>query len=172
MIERAAAVTFMGNPLTLVGPEIKAGDSAPSFTVLAPDLSPVTLESSRGKIRLVSVVPSIDTPVCDQQTRRFNEEAARLPESVELLTISADLPFAQARYCGAAGIQRVKLLSDHRDLSFGQAYGLLIKELRLLSRAVIVIAADDTIRYVECVKEITNHPDYQTALEAAQKAVG
>ena len=167
--ERPNAVTFKGNPLTLIGPEIKAGDKAPNFQVIARDLSPVTLDSSKGKVRLISVVPSLDTPVCDQQTRRFNEEAAKLPANVEVLTVSVDLPFAQARFCGAANIDRVKILSDHRELSFGQAYGVLIKELKLLARSVFVIDATDRIQYVELVKEVTNHPNYDAALAAAKK---
>jgi len=166
--ERKSAVTFKGNPLTLVGPELKAGDKAPDFTVLAMDLSPVTLNNSRGKVRLISVVPSLDTPVCDQQTRRFNEEAAKLPGNVAVLTVSADLPFAQARFGGAAKVDRVQVLSDHRDVSFGQAYGVLIKELRLLSRSVFVVDSSDKVRYVEVVKEVTNHPDYDAALKAVK----
>lgn len=168
--ERPNAVTFKGNALTLVGPEIKAGDKAPNFQVIARDLSPVTLDSSKGKVRLISVVPSLDTPVCDQQTRRFNEEAAKLPGNVEVLTVSVDLPFAQARFCGAANIDRVKTLSDHRELSFGQSYGVLIKELKLLARSVFVIDAEDRVQYVELVKEVTNHPNYDAALAAAKKA--
>ena len=167
--ERPNAVTFKGNPLTLIGQEIKAGDKAPNFQVIARDLSPVTLDSSKGKVRLISVVPSLDTPVCDQQTRRFNDEAEKLPANVEVLTVSVDLPFAQARFCGAANIDRVKILSDHRELSFGQAYGVLIKELKLLARSVFVIDATDRIQYVELVKEVTNHPNYDAALAAAKK---
>ena len=168
--ERPNAVTFKGNALTLVGPEIKAGDKAPNFQVIARDLSPVTLDSSKGKVRLISVVPSLDTPVCDQQTRRFNEEAAKLSANVEVLTVSVDLPFAQTRFCGSANIDRVKTLSDHRELSFGQAYGVLIKELKLLARSVFVIDAADRVQYVELVKEVTNHPNYDAALAAAKKA--
>src|SRR3989338_5519285 len=138
--ERTGVVTFKGNPLTLVWPEIKTGQKAPDFQVLAQDLSPVTLASSRGKTRLISVVPSLDTPVCDAQTRRFNQEAAKLP-NVAILTISADLPFAQKRWCGAAGIDKVQVLSDHKEASFATEYGVLIKELRLLSRSIFVIDA-------------------------------
>ena len=167
--EKPNAVTFKGNPLTLIGPDIKVGDKAPNFQVIARDLSPVTLDSSKGKVRLISVVPSLDTPVCDQQTRRFNEEAAKLPANVEVLTVSADLPFAQARFCGAANIDRVKTLSDHRELSFGQAYGVLIKELKLLTRSVFVVDAADRVQYVEIVKEVTNHPNYDAALAAVKK---
>jgi thiol peroxidase len=170
--EKTNAVTFKGNPLTLIGPDIKVGDKAPNFQVIAKDLSPVTLDSSKGKVRLISVVPSLDTPVCDQQTRRFNEEAAKLPTNVEVLTVSADLPFAQARFCGAANIDRVKTLSDHRELSFGQAYGVLIKELKLLARSVFVVDAADRVQYVEVVKEVTNHPNYDAALAAVKKVSG
>ena len=167
---RAGAVTFKGNPLTVIGPEIKAGDKAPDFKLLAKDLSTVTLKESQGKVRLISVVPPLDTPVCDQQTRRFNEEAAKLPANVEVLTVSCDLPFAQARFCGAANINRVKVLSDHKETAFGQAYGVLIKELRLLARSVFVVDASDKVRYVELVKEVTQHPNYDAALNAAKSA--
>ena len=162
--ERKGAATFKGNPLTLVGPELKAGDKAPNFQVLGGDLSTVTLDNSKGKTRLISVVPSLDTPVCDMQTKRFNEEASKLPSDVVVLTVSVDLPFAQARWCGAAHADKIKTLSDHRDTSFGKAYGVLIKELRLLSRSIFVIGADDKIKYVEYVKEITQHPNYEKAL--------
>ena len=165
--ERTGIVTFKGNPLTLIGPAITAGQKAPEFQVLAQDLSVVTLASSRGRTRLISVVPSLDTPVCDAQTRRFNQEAAKLP-SVAILTISADLPFAQKRWCGAAGIDKVQVLSDHKEASFGTAYGVLIKELRLLSRSVFVIDASDTVRYVEYVPEVTSHPNYDAALAVAR----
>ncbi|MCM3715021.1 thiol peroxidase [Halalkalibacter oceani] len=164
-----AQVTFKNNPITLLGNEVKVGEKAPDFTVLANDLSEVTLASTSGKVRLISVVPSIDTGVCDQQTRRFNEEAAGLP-NVEILTISVDLPFAQKRWCAAAGIENVQTLSDHRDLSFGQAYGVAIQELRLLTRAVFVVDSSDTVTYAEYVAEATNHPDYEAALEAAKAA--
>jgi thiol peroxidase len=169
--ERSGAVTFLGNPLTAVGPELKAGEKAPAFSVLSNDLKPVTLADSAGKVRLLSVVPSLDTPVCDMQTRRFNQEAASLGDTVAILTLSMDLPFAQKRWCGAAGIDRVQTLSDHRDTSFGLAYGTLIKELRLLSRAIFVIDAKDTIRYIEYVKEISSHPNYDAALAAARGAL-
>lgn len=167
--ERAGAVTFKGNPLTLIGPEIKAGDKAPNFQLLAKDLATVTLNDSKGKARLISVVPSLDTPVCDQQTRRFNEEAAKLPGNVEVLTVSCDLPFAQARFCSTANIDRIKVLSDHKDTSFGQAYGVVIKELRLLARSVFVIDPSDRVQYVEVVKEVTHHPNYDVALVAVRK---
>ena len=165
-----ANVTFKGNPITLLGNEVKVGDKAPHFTVLANDLSPVTLEDSKGTVRIISVVPSLDTGVCDQQTRRFNEEAANL-EGVTILTVSVDLPFAQKRWCGAAGIERVQTLSDHRELSFGEAYGVAIKELRLLTRAVFVIDKNDQVTYVEFVPEATNHPHYEAAIDAAKSAL-
>lgn len=163
--ERKAATTLKGNPFTLVGNELKVGDKAPEFSVLAGDLSPVTLASSKGKTRLIISVPSLDTPVCDAETRKFNEEAAKL-SGVETLVISVDLPFAQGRFCQTAGIKNVKTASDHRDTSFGKAYGTLIKELRLLSRAVFVVDANDKVQYVEYVKEVGSHPNYDAALNA------
>ena len=166
--ERTGVITFKGGPLTLIGPEIKAGDKAPDFQVLGQDLSLVHLSSGQGKVRLISVVPSLDTPVCDAQTRRFNEEAAKLP-NVEIWTISMDLPFAQRRWCGAAGIQRVKVFSDHKDASFGTAYGTLIKELRLLARAIFVVDPQGTVRHAEYVREATTHPNYDTALTAVRQ---
>ncbi|WP_409297228.1 thiol peroxidase [Peribacillus sp. SCS-26] len=164
-----ASITFKGNPVTLLGNEVKAGDQAPDFTVLANDLSEVTLADTKGSVRLISVVPSIDTGVCDAQTRRFNEEAAGL-DNVKVLTISVDLPFAQKRWCGANGIENVQTLSDHRDLSFGEAYGAAIQELRLLARAVFVIDSSDKVTYAEYVSEATDHPDYEAAVSAAKAA--
>ncbi|REJ23518.1 MAG: thiol peroxidase [Bacillaceae bacterium] len=164
-----ANITFKGNPVTLLGNEVKVGDKAPDFKVLANDLSEVTLADTKGQVRIISVVPSIDTGVCDAQTRRFNEEASKL-DNVKILTISMDLPFAQKRWCGANGIENVQLLSDHRDASFGQAYGVLIKELRLLARAVFVVDSNDNVTYVEYVSEATNHPNYEAAIEAAKAA--
>ncbi|WP_394235554.1 thiol peroxidase [Niallia oryzisoli] len=164
-----ASITFAGNPVTLIGNEVKVGDKAPNFTVLANDLSPVTLEDSKGSVRLISVVPSLDTGVCDAQTRRFNEEASKL-DNVKILTVSVDLPFAQKRWCGAAGIENVQTLSDHRDLSFGEAFGVAIQELRLLARAVFVVDSNDTVTYAEYVNEVTTHPNYEAALEAAKQA--
>lgn len=165
--ERTGVVTFKGSPLTLIGPEIRLGAQAPDFEVLGQDLSAVKSSDAKGKARIISAVPSVDTPVCDAQTRRFNEEAARLP-GVEIWTISMDLPFAQRRWCGAAGIDRVKVLSDHRDASFGQAFGCLVKELRLLTRAVFVIDAAGAVRHAEYVREVTTHPNYDAALAAAR----
>jgi thioredoxin-dependent peroxiredoxin len=163
------AVTFKGKPVTLMGSQVKVGDKAPNFTVLANDLSEVTLDDTKGSVRLISVVPSIDTGVCDAQTRRFNEEAAKL-DNVKVLTVSVDLPFAQKRWCGANGIENVQTLSDHRDLSFGEAYGVAIKELRLLARAVFVVNSNDEVTYVEYVNEVTDHPNYEAAIEAAKAA--
>ena len=165
--ERPGAVTFKGNPLTLIGPEVQGGSQAPDFQVLGQDLAPVGLSTFKGKTLLISVVPSLDTPVCDAQTRRFNQEASTLP-NVDILTISMDLPFAQKRWCGAAGIDRVKTASDHRDASFGTAYGVLIKELRLLSRSVFLVDGSGTVRYVEYVPEVTAHPNYDAALASAR----
>jgi len=166
MQERKGLITFQGNPLTLVGPELKVGDKAPGFRVVDNGLAPVTLADFAGKIKLLVAVPSLDTPVCDTETRRFNQEAASLPGKVEVLTISMDLPFAQARWCGAAGIDRIRILSDYQDRSFAEAFGLLIGELKLLARAVIVVDAQDTIRYFQLVNEITDEPDYAAALAA------
>ncbi|MFC5542397.1 MAG: thiol peroxidase [Bacilli bacterium] len=164
-----AQVTFKNNPVTLLGNEVKVGDKAPDFTVLANDLSPVTLKDSEGKIRLFATVPSLDTGVCDAETRRFNEEAAKLGDDVIVYTVSVDLPFAQKRWCGAAGIDRVVTVSDHKDLSFGKAYGVAIEELRLLARAVFVVDREGIVRYVEYVSETTNHPDYEAAIKAVKE---
>ncbi|MDG5787003.1 thiol peroxidase [Evansella sp. AB-P1] len=164
-----AEVTFKGNPVKLIGSQVKVGDAAPQFKVLANDLSEVTLDDSKGKVRLISVVPSIDTGVCEQQTRRFNEEASKL-DNVEVLTISVDLPFAQKRWCAAEGIDNLQTLSDHRDLSFGTNYGVAIEELRLLSRSIFVVDSSDKVTYVEYVPEVTDHPNYDAALEAARNA--
>ncbi|MFW5715796.1 MAG: thiol peroxidase [bacterium] len=160
-------VTKMGgNVITLVGPELQTGDIAPDFTVLNNDLLPKSLEDYQGKVKLISVVPSLDTGVCDAQTRKFNEIAAGLSPEIEVLTISMDLPFAQKRWCGAAGIDRVETLSDHRFAAFGENYGVLIQELRLLNRSIFIIDKSDIIQYIEIVQENHNHPDYDAALEA------
>jgi thiol peroxidase len=166
MIERAGIITMKGNPLTLVGKELKVGDLAPDFEVLDNDLAPVQFSSFRGKICVISSVPSLDTPVCDMETRRFNEEAGKLGADTQILTLSMDLPFAQKRWCGAAGVDKVITLSDHRDASFGTAYGALIKELRLLARIVYVVDGEGVIRYIQAVKEQTEEPDYNAVLEA------
>ncbi len=165
--ERPGVVTFKGNPLTLIGPEVKTESQAPDFQVLGQDLSPVSLSAFAGKTLLISVVPSLDTPVCDAQTRRFNQEAATLP-NISILTVSMDLPFSQKRWCGAAGIDKVTVVSDHKDASFGRAYGTLIKELRLLTRAIFLVDKGGTVRYVEYVPEVTSHPNYDAALSAAR----
>lgn len=170
-MERPNAVTFLGNPLTLIGNELKPGDPAPDATVIRQDLTPVNLSSYRGHPLLISVVPSLDTSVCSAQTKRFNEEASQLPESVKVLTISMDLPFAQKRFCGAENIDKIEVLSDHREGAFGQAYGTLVKELRILSRAVFVVDADGIVRYVEYVPEITQHPNYEAALQAVRALI-
>ncbi|MDI7740453.1 thiol peroxidase [Lysinibacillus fusiformis] len=166
-----AQVTFKNNPVTLVGNEVKVGDKAPDFTVLANDLSPVTLENSQGKVRLISVVPSLDTGVCDAQTRRFNEEVVALGEGVAFYTVSVDLPFAQKRWCAAAGLEGAHTVSDHKDLSFGKAYGVYMEELRLLARSVFVIDAEGTVTYVEYVPEGTSHPNYEAAIEAVKALI-
>ena len=168
-MERAGATTMKGNPLTLIGPQLVAGDHAPDFTVVDGTLSAVNLEKTGRNVRIISVVPSLDTPVCDAQTKRFNEEAAQLP-GVDILTISMDLPFAQKRWCGAFGVDRVKMLSDHRSGSFGESYGTLIKDLRIHSRAIFVLDSDNIIRHVEYVKEVADHPNYDAALAAAKAA--
>lgn len=168
MEERNGIITFQGNPLTLVGKELKPGTEAPDFRVVDNGMAAVTLADFPGKIKILSAVPSLDTPVCDTETRRFNREAAALPDNIVLLTISMDLPFAQARWCGAAGIDRVKTLSDYQERSFAEAYGLLIKELKLLARAVLVVDTANIIRYVQIVPEITEEPDYDAALNAAK----
>ncbi len=166
-MERPGATTLKGNPLTLVGPELKPGDKAPDFEVVDVTLSPVNLGGTGNSVRIFSVVPSLDTPVCDAQTKRFNEEAAKLP-GVDIYTISMDLPFAQKRWCGAFGVDRVKMLSDHRAASFGANYGTLIKELRIECRAIFVVDKDNVIRHVEYVKEVGDHPNYEAALAAAR----
>lgn len=166
--ERTDVATFKGNPLTLIGPQLKAGDAAPDFTVSKNLLEDVSLKDFADKIKLISVVPSLDTGVCDAQTRRFNEEAAGLGDDVVVLTISADLPFAQARWCGAAGVDRVVTLSDYKTRSFGQAYGVLIKEFQLDMRSIFVIDRNDKIAYVEYLGEMTEHPNYEAAVEAVK----
>ena len=167
--ERNNIVTFKGNPATLLGPDIKVGDAAPDFLVVDNTLQPVTLASNLGKVQIITVVPSIDTPVCDTMTRKFNEKAAQLPESVVVLTVSLDLPFAQKRWCGNAGIEKIKTVSDYQERSFGLNYGLLLKELKLLARAVYVIDKSGKVAYREIVKEVTTEPDYDAALAAAMK---
>jgi thiol peroxidase len=171
MEERVNAVTMKGKPLTLLGGEIKPGDKAPDFTAVGTDLSPIGFSSFAGKVCIISAVPSLDTPVCDLETRRFNAEAGRLGGDVEVLTLSMDLPFAQKRWCGAAGVDKVTTLSDHRDASFGLAYGVLIKGLRLLARAVFVIDREGVVRHAQLVKEISVEPDYEAVLQAVRSCV-
>lgn len=168
MNERTGITTFKGNPVTLLGPELKVGDIAPDFAAVDTTLTPVGINSHAGKIRIISAVPSLDTPVCDTETRRFNLEAANLPDNVVVLTISLDLPFAQKRWCGAAGIDRVITLSDYRERSFGQQYGVLIKELLLLARCIFVVDAQGVIRYIQQVPEVTSEPDYAAVIAAAK----
>lgn len=169
--ERTGVATFKGGPVTLMGPDVKVGDQAPEFQVVDNGLQPVTLGSSAGKVRLITAVPSLDTGVCDTMTRKFNEEAAKLPENVAVYTISLDLPFAQKRWCGNAGISKVQTLSDYQERSFGLNYGLLIKELKLLARAVFVIDAQGKIAYRQIVPEVTEEPDYAAAIAAVKKLV-
>ncbi|MFO7707659.1 MAG: thiol peroxidase [Desulfobacterales bacterium] len=171
MQERKGAVTLRGNPMTLVGREINVGDKAPDVELLDTELKPVKLSSFRGKVVVVSSVPSLDTPVCDMETRRFNSEASGLGPNVVILTVSNDLPFAQKRWCGAAGVDKVKTLSDHREAAFGQGYGVLIKELRLLARSIFVIDADGVVRYVQHVKEVSQEPDYAAVVAAVKKLI-
>ena len=168
-MERKGLIAIQGNPLTLSGSALKVGDKAPDFSVLDSELKPVSLRDFAGKTRIISVTPSLDTPVCDLQLRRFNTEAAKMQGDVVVLNISMDLPFAVARFCTSAGIDRVKALSDHRDAAFGNAYGILIKELRLLARSIFIVDRNDVIRYIEIVPEVTSHPDYDRALEAVAK---
>lgn len=165
-MERKEVVTMKGKALTLIGPDIVPGDKAPEFTVVDASLGEVRLGDFAGKTKIISVTPSLDTPVCDLQLRRFNHEAANLPQEVVVLNISMDLPFAIARFCTTAEIEQAKALSDHREASFGRAYGVLIKELRLLARSIFIIDRDNIVRYKEIVPEQTNHPDYEKALSA------
>lgn len=167
-IERSATVTHKGNPVTLLGHEAKIGNKARDFTVLANDLKEINSNHFYGKLLVVNVVVSLDTSVCDIQTRRFNEELSALSDQVKVITISMDLPFAQKRWCGATGLPNVETYSDHRDARFGVAFGVLIKELRLLARSVFIIDKSGVIRYAEYVKEVTDHPDYKAAIAAVK----
>ncbi len=168
-MERTGIITFKGNPLTLIGEEVKVGGAAPNFTVLKNDLSPVSLSDFAGKTLIISAVPSLDTPVCDTETRKFNKIATELGENVVVLTVSMDLPFAQARWCGAAGIDKVVTASDHKDASFASAFGLLIKELRLLARSVFVVDGKGVLRYAQLVKEVTEEPNYEEVINAVKE---
>ena len=163
--QRKGVITIKGNPLTLVGVEIKVGDNAPDFKCFETLNSEVSLESFKGKNKVFNVVISVDTPVCSVQTKRFNQEASNLKDDVEIITVSVDLPFAMSRYCGAEGIDKVKVISDYMNHSFGKAYGVLIKENKLLARAIFVVDKANVVRHVEYVKEITNEPNYEAALE-------
>ncbi len=169
--ERAAAVTLKGNPMTLLGDELHVGDQAPAFSLKAVDMSDKTLADYAGKVKILSVVPSLDTAVCDTQTRRFNEEAAELGDDIVILTVSVDLPMAQNRWCGAAGVDRVECLSDFKDHTFGVDYGLRIKEIGLLARCLLVVDKNDTIQYAQLVPEIAQEPDYAPAIAAAKAAL-
>ena len=168
MEERTGSITMKGNPLTLLGKELRLGEPAPDFEVLDNNLQSVRLSDYRGKVCVISSVPSLDTPTCDMQTRRFNDEAGKLSSDVVILTISMDLPFAQKRWCGAAGVDRVITLSDHRQADFGTAYGMLIKKLRLLARAVFVVDQSGIIRHVQLVKEVAEEPDYDAVIQAVK----
>ncbi|MGA2134680.1 MAG: thiol peroxidase [Bryobacteraceae bacterium] len=170
-MERPGGTTLRGEPKTLIGPELKPGDPAPDFSVVDSSLKPVSLSATGNHVRVFSVVPSLDTPVCDAQTKRFNQEAANLP-NVDFYTVSMDLPFAQKRWCGAFGVDKVRMLSDHMDGSFGSHYGTLIKELRIESRAIFVVGPDNTIKHAEYVKEVADYPNYDSALAAARTAAG
>ncbi|GIV10108.1 MAG: putative thiol peroxidase [Fimbriimonadales bacterium] len=170
-MERVNAVTFLGNPLTLIGKELKSGDPVPDATVIKQDLTPVNIHNYKGKVLLISVVPSLDTSVCSAQTKKFNEAASQLPDSVKVITVSMDLPFAQKRFCGVENIDKIEVLSDHREGAFGQAYGALVKELRILSRAVFVVDPQGIVHYVEYVPEIASHPNYDAALQAVRQLI-
>jgi len=171
MQKREGIITFTGNPLTLLGSEIKVGDKAPNFTALKNDLTPLSLDELKGKVVIISAVPSIDTPVCELQTVKFNQSAKELGEEVVILTISADLPFAQGRFCANKGIENSITLSDHKDLDFSKNYGFLIEELRLVSRGIVVINKEGSVTHVEYLKEITEHPNYELAIEKAKASL-
>ncbi len=167
---RAGAVTLKGNPVDLAGPELKVGEKAPEFSLQGADLADVTLGCSSGKTRVIATIPSLDTPVCHEETKKFNEQAADLTD-VEILVISMDLPFGQKRWCGAEDVERVKTLSGHRCTKFGEDYGVLISGGpldRCLARAIFVVDGEGTLKYVEYVKEIVEHPNYDAALSAAK----
>ncbi|NNF98198.1 MAG: thiol peroxidase [Desulfobacteraceae bacterium] len=171
MNEQARQVTMKGNPLTLLGKELSVGERAPEVELLDNNLNAVPLSSFKGKVTVISAVPSLDTPVCDMETRRFNIEAGKLGDDVVILTVSMDLPFAQKRWCGAAGVDKVRTLSDHRSAGFGEAFGVLIKELRLLARAVFVLDREGTVRYRQLVKEVADEPDYDAVIDAVKSYI-
>lgn len=162
-------VTFGGKPVTLVGNRCKVGETAPVFTVTDAGLQPVSSDVFHGKVRIYSVFPSVDTPVCSLQNIRFNREASKLGDDVVIVSLSVDLPFAQKRFCAAEGIDRVHVFSDYRELDFGMKYGFVIDSLRLLARGVVVVDRDDVVRYVEYVPEVTHEPDYEKALAVARE---
>lgn len=170
MEKRKDLVTMGGDPVTLIGKEIKVGDKAPDFIALKNDLSPYSLKDAGNGVKIISVVPSLDTGVCELQTINFNETATELG-NVTILTISVDLPFAQGRFCSANSIDKVVTLSDHKDLSFGMNYGFVIEELRLLSRGIVILDKDNMVKYVEYVKEVTDHPNYDKAIEEVKKLI-
>ncbi|TVQ97694.1 MAG: thiol peroxidase [Desulfovibrionales bacterium] len=169
MKERFGLITLKGQPVTLVGNSVQEGDLAPDFQVVDNDLKPFNFSAMKDKVVIITSVSSLDTPVCDLEARRFNQEAGQLGEDVQILVVSMDLPFAQKRWCAAAGVSNVLTLSDHKDASFGTQYGVLIKELRLLARVVFVLDRQKNIRYMELVKEVGQEPNYDLALDAAKK---
>ena len=169
-MDRNNIITFKGGPLTLVGPELKVGDNAPDFTAVDAGLKPVKLSDFKGQTVIISSVPSLDTPTCEIQTKKFNEQAAGL--NAKILTVSLDLPFAQKRFCDANKIGNVTVLSDYKDHDFANKYGLMIKELGLITRAVLVIGKNNKISYMEIVKEVTQEPNYKAALEQVKSTVG
>jgi len=169
--ERRGIITRANVPLTLLGPQLEVGDKAPDFSLLRTDMSDARPDDFAGKTLLLVTVPSLDTKVCDIEARRFNEEAAAL-RGVSVLVVSMDLPFAQARWCGAHGIKNLATLSDYRTHTFGRMYGVLIKEMQLLARTIFVIGPDGRIRYIQIVRDISNEPDYAAALKAARAASG
>lgn len=167
-MSRKGIVSFAGNPLSLLGKEVKVGDKAVDFSVLDASLNEVKLSDALGQTVIISVAPSLDTSVCAAQTRRFNEEAAKLKDTA-VYCISVDLPFALGRFCSTEGIDNVKTLSDHKDLDFGMKYGYVVEELRLLARGIVVIGKDGIVKHLEVVPEMTNHPDYDKALAIAKQ---
>jgi thiol peroxidase len=171
MKERTGIIQMKGNPLTLVGNEIKVGDTAPDFQTLDAALQPVKLSDYKGKVLVISTVPSLDTQICDLETKHFNDDAKKLGDDVSILTVSMDLPFAQKRWADEADVKNLQLASDHKDSSFGMAYGVLIKELRLLARTVFVIGRDGKVKYIQYVKETASEPDYNEVLEAVKAAM-
>jgi thiol peroxidase len=169
MEERSGIITMHGNPLTLLGNELKVGDQTPDVELSDNDLNPVKISAYKGKVCVISTVPSLDTPVCDMETRRFNQEGTNLGDGVVILTVSMDLPFAQKRWCGAAGVDRVITLSDYREAAFGEAYGVLIKELRLLARTIFVVDPNGIVQYIQNVQELSEEPDYEAVINAVKK---